>query len=337
MIYPSKINYLSVYALPVAVCTVTVIQCPNGNIVLMDCGSSSVVDNLYYADDVQQVLGKQLKNVFANLVITHPDRDHFNYMYIPSIKWNNVQSVIIGGKPQDYNYGNNNQFNDIYRFLEDAQKNNRLHMVNGGQSCIGDCNFDQYWCGTNSKIQFQILAANVGRTSNQKSIVMRIVHGQWSMLLSGDMEGAAATKIAKTLGNKLQSTVYKMSHHGASSQANKKTWLAQIRPVAAFASSAYNFGNNRHPRCDAIIRLLTFGTIVKAQKSHTLYCGNKGAGAAPTIFNDYEGHIYETSPSEDEMSVLAYNSNSGFEEIRILTLAKKRQALRRRMLALLAN
>ena len=313
-------NHLAVYAIPVGQGDCTVIQCPkpSGNIVLMDCGTSSAGKNQYYPNDVMNFLGKEIDNVVA-VMITHPDRDHFSY--IPTIMCNadKLRAVIIGGNLNDYNKYNQ-QFQDIRNFLEGANKNGKLCTINNGQKCIGNNNcvvgdLCTNFCD-NKNIKFQILAANVGSTSNQKSIVMKVVVGHWSMLLSGDMEGAAANEIARVLGPQLRSTVYKMSHHGASSQANQMNWLTTIQPKYAFASSAYNHGNNRHPRCDAINRLLNLGSIANAP-GHAFYCGNNGY---PTIINNFRWHIYETSPRSNKMCLLAYYSNG--DSIRKCTIVR---------------
>ena len=308
---PRPSGKLGVYALPVGQGDCTIIQCPkpSGNIVVMDCGTSG--GNRFSSKDVENFLGSQINKVVA-IMITHPDRDHFNYL--PQINWNRkgIGAVIIGGTPQNYYRSNNNEFKMIYNFLMDADKAGKLYTISNGQKCIGNCalqNIGTDFCG-NKNIQFQILAANVRSRSNQKSIVMKIVVGKWSMLLSGDMEGAAATQIAKSLGSHLHSTVYKMSHHGASSQANRIKWLTPIKPKYAFASSGYNHGNNRHPRCDAVQRLLSLGTIVHA-KGHSFYCGNR-RGVGPTTYDNFKWHIYETSPRSNEVCILAYYSNEKF-------------------------
>ena len=48
------------------------------------------------------------------------------------------------------------------------------------------------------------------------------------MLLSGDMEGDASVQIVNQLNGSLQSVVYKMSHHGASTLANMTGWLIHL-------------------------------------------------------------------------------------------------------------
>ena len=80
------------------------------------------------------------------------------------------------------------------------------------------------WCG-NTYINFNILAANIGPTSNEESIAMHIVYDNpqqplYSLLLAGDMEGMAAIDIAQSLESQPQSAVYQMANHGTSSLAN---------------------------------------------------------------------------------------------------------------------
>ena len=264
---------LQTYALPVGQGDCTVIQCPNGNTVVLDCGSSG--GNRLTPNQVDNFIQPQNNRVVA-IIITHPDQDHFNYLYQINFNATSITQVIIGGTLQNYNRPASPQFMMIYNWLLNFQNMGKLYTVNNGASCIGTANcpvpLGTDFCN-NQNIQFNILAANVGTTSNQKSIVMKSVVGQYSMLLPSDMEGTAANTIANTLGQQLQSVVYKIAHHGASTIANSPTWLAPIPPRTAFASSAYNFGNCRHPRCVTIQRILNLNTIVAAP-SHAFYCGN---------------------------------------------------------------
>ena len=299
---------LQVYALPVGQGDCTVIQCPNGNIVVLDCGSSG--GNRATPNQIENFLGAQIDQVVA-IIITHPDRDHFNYLY--QINWNttNINQVIIGGTLQNYNRPTSPQFVNIYNWLVNFNNMGKLYTVSNGQSCIGNCAvpLGTNFCN-NQNIRFNVLAANVGTTSNQKSIVVKAVVSQFSMLLPGDMEGPAATNIANTLGAQLQSVVYKIAHHGASTLANSLTWLTPIRPRMAFASSAYNFGNCRHPRCLTIQRIQNFQTIVQAT-SHDFYCGN-GPGVNPTQYNTFNDSMFETSPTPTVICMLTYlSSNQG--------------------------
>ena len=300
---------LNVYAIPVGQGDCTIIQCPNGNIVVLDCGSSG--GNRVTPQQIQDALGDLINQVVA-VIITHPDSDHFNYLY--QINWNldNIRAVIIGGVLDDYNRPRSPKFDEIYNWL--LRFGGRLATVNnraGMLPCIGDCttapgtNFCE-----NQNIVFNILAANIGPSSNEKSIVMKVIMlvNQWSILLPGDIEGGAANTIATDPGVRpqLHSTVYKIAHHGASRLANSQVWLDPIKPMHAFASSGYNFGSCRHPRCETINRLNTVGTIAMAPP-HAFYCGNP-RGVMPMQYEDFTESIFETSPNSNTICLLTYTS-----------------------------
>ncbi len=302
-VLPEASDNLEVYALPVGQGDCTIIQCPNGNLVVNDCGSSG--DNRLTAKGVKAFLGNRIGKVVA-IIISHSDQDHFEYLY--NIAWTttNIQQVIIGETLEAYKWKNKGK---IYKWLNDFKKAEKLVVVNNGESCIGTCTVLGNFC-SDPNIKFDILAANVGKTSNEKSIVMKInsakVYFNSNILLSGDMEGDASIKIANKLNNgQLKSTIYKMSHHGASDKANKDEWLKPIAPWMAFVSSGYNFGNCRHPRCTTINRLLSLHPFFFAPP-HTIYCCSDDKTEAPTQIAGFEKHIHETTPTPNMICLLKY-------------------------------
>ena len=307
---PAPTASLQVFALPVGQGDCTVIQCPNGNIIVFDCGSSGGPVRMLN-QGIEKWLGTSINRVVA-ILISHPNADHFNYL--PYIGWNpmSIGAVIIGGTVQSYEMRGQaigdwiNKWSNAGKLFTIGAKHSKPPS-----SCIGNCDVST---GTNfcsdSNIQFNILAANNGTasTSNELSIVMKMVVGEWSMLLSGDMEGTASLKIANLLGSKLQSVVYKMSHHGASSKANMDGWLGPIKPQFAFASSGYNYGKCKHPTCETKARLLELKTITKA-KPHQFYCGNPPSGS-PTPDNDFPYNMLQTSPNNTHICLLTYVSTT---------------------------
>ena len=307
---PPPSQHLQIFALPVGQGDCTVIQCPSGNIIFDDCGSSSTsnINNgpKLSPQQVQAFLGDRINNV-NTIVITHPDRDHYNYLYQIQFNTTLVQNVIIGGTLDDYD-GDRPEEMMIFNWLTQFQNMGKLYTVSNGNDCIGDCTvpISTNFCN-NLNINFNILAANEGNTPNQKSIVMKVTLGDFSILLPGDIEGGAATRIAQTLPQQLQSSVYKIAHHGASNQANRATWLQPIQPRSAFASSAYNFGNCRHPRCKAINNILALGTVVPT-RPHVTYCGNQ-LGVTLLNMPNFCRHIFETTPTNSLMCLLTYTSN----------------------------
>ena len=304
---PAPTASLQVFALPVGQGDCTVIQCPNGNIIVFDCGSSGGPVRMLN-QGIEKWLGTSINRVVA-ILISHPNADHFNYL--PYIGWNpmSIGAVIIGGTVQSYEMRGQaigdwiNKWSNAGKLFTIGAKHSKPPS-----SCIGNCDVST---GTNfcsdSNIQFNILAANNGTasTSNQQSIVMKMVVGGWSMLLSGDMEGQASLNIASQLGAQLQSVVYKMSHHGASRKANMNGWLTLIKPTFAFASSGYNYGRCKHPTCTTIDRLLNLNTITMTTP-HQFYCGNPRG--SPTINNSFPFNMLQTSPNSTHICLLTYIS-----------------------------
>ena len=297
---PPPTNTLQVFALPVGQGDCTIIQCPTGNIIVYDCGTSGGTKMTAYG--VQHWLSNSINNV-AYILITHSHGDH--HSYLPDIQWNynNLQGIIVGGQSSDYT-------GKTLNWLKNNE--NKVYPVNDGKRCIGNnpacvVNTGTNFCN-NQNYQFSILAANVGNNPNERSIVMKVrAAGGWSMLLSGDMEGKAATEITNQLGAGLQSVVYKMSHHGAT-RANTAHWVSQINPQYAFASSGYNFGICRHPTCEAIRTLTTSSSIDMTAPPHQFYCGN-GRYLPPTDCANYQYNILETSPSDTHICLLTYVSD----------------------------
>ena len=327
---------LQLYVLPVGQGDCNIIKCPDGQrMIMFDCGSSggrgtgrSKKGRGMESWDVKELLRDHLDKI-TTIIISHPDRDHFNYLQdlFPvdeeSGDFLAIEKVIIGSYLDDYDRGSDS-FYKTYEWLtkfEDAEKNGVeiLSSVSNGQSCMeSDSNDDPpcdvpgglNFCG-DKNVKFDILAANVGRTPNQKSIVLKIEHDDGtedatSFLLSGDMEGTAATRIAEALDKDLHADIYQISHHGASSQANEEPWLEKVSPLVAFASSGYDYGKYHHPRCMTIDRLLDIGSLYfdDESKIHEIYCGDyRGQPSTRDVVE-----VYQTSPAANSMCLLSFTS-----------------------------
>lgn len=304
---PQPTNHLQVYALPVGQGDCTIMQCPNGDIIVVDCGSQGG-NRKFSVADVKHYLG-DLSQRMVTVIITHADSDHYNYIdliFNDEASADRVQDVYIGETVANYDA-------DMQEWLQYYQLKNRLHTF---WPCIGKLDCGEFYFCRDVNIKFNILAVNLGASSNEKSIVMKVSVGQWSMLLPGDMEGTTATFIALTLGQQtLQSTVYKMAHHGASTRANSLYWLTLIQPKSAFASNGYNYGSYRHPRCETIARINFLQTIDQLALPHHLYCGySANTNLNPKQLNVARS-IYETSPSQNKMCILIYDSSGYFNSI----------------------
>jgi competence protein ComEC len=92
---------------------------------------------------------------------------------------------------------------------------------------------------------------------NNTSVVLRLVYGQSSILLSGDAESEVEAGLARRFGAFLESDVLKAGHHG-SKTSSSDVYLAAVRPrVAILSVGARNtFG---HPSPEVTARLDALG------------------------------------------------------------------------------
>lgn len=298
----SNTGILRVYALPVGQGDCTLIVCPNGNAVVYDCGTrTSQSQPIYTYADVQKFITSNTKQVVA-VIITHADVDHYNYLYKIDLNNDTLKSVIYGGNYTDYN--RKEGISDWIASLG-LYPQGKFQNVSNGHGCIGNCTVPSSldFC-QDSSVVFEVLAANVGRGSNnQKCIVMKLTYGTTTILLPGDIEDPAAKHIVEspTVG-KLRSQVYKIAHHGAGdcesgeSCSNSMEWLRAVSPEQSFVSQGYNFTQLRHPRCDTIYRLLELKTVEPAS-SHALYCGLESEELGLVQLSSFCHEIYATFPA----------------------------------------
>lgn len=258
---------LKIYALAVGQGDSTILICPeNNDLFIFDMGSVMHVMEPEYIQNVLLEYGKKYISARINIVISHGDLDHYNYLYevFNSDEINRrVDRIILGGSLENY----------IEKFNSWISKFDKVSIINDGKSCFGNSQctvkfnsaraikFPSF-CGSGSHVKFEALAANLDSNKgnkNARSIILRIDYKEWSILLPGDFETSRAENqlIEKYMNSgRLHVNMYKISHHGASKYANSQKFLDVIRPDAAFASQVPPPCKNHHPRCDTIYHLL---------------------------------------------------------------------------------
>ena len=110
--------------------------------------------------------------------------------------------------------------------------------------------------------------------SNTASIVLRIVYGNTSFMLTGDAPQGIEDYLVKTYGSQLDSDVLKLGHHG-SKTSTSDAWLDTVTPQYAVVSAGLD---NRygHPHQDVMQRVFARNI----QTSHT------GTDGTITFYSD---------------------------------------------------
>ncbi len=100
-------------------------------------------------------------------------------------------------------------------------------------------------------VGFQVLHRGEGRGAgsnaevNNDSLMLRVVFGEISLLLTGDLEAKGEQRTLNRWGEKIRSTVLQVPHHGAATSSTE-TFLDAVQPKVAVISVGLN-NRFRHP------------------------------------------------------------------------------------------
>lgn len=218
------------------------IQTPTGRQVLIDGGNSSSIINNHLGDRLP-FWDKSLDLVIA----THPDNDHVTSLPGVFARYR-IDKLITDGEGPDRN--------DAYTALIDAAETNDVPVeraLAGEVITIGD------------GVRLEILnpPGLLAETANTNSVVVRLVYGNFTALLTGDADFDAERAI-QAAGYPLQALVLKVGNHGARNSTSPG-FLAQVNPQIAIISAGENnrFGQPEQETLDrlAVAGVTTLNTM----------------------------------------------------------------------------
>lgn len=97
---------------------------------------------------------------------------------------------------------------------------------------------------------------------NELSVVSRLSYGDFSMLLTGDIEGDGEIRLVEMLGENGGCDVYKSAHHGSRGTGHLPL-LHKIRPSVSIVSCGTGYG---HPHIEAVERMEEVGSRIFVTK-----------------------------------------------------------------------
>ena len=289
---------LRIHYLPIGAGTCTVVECPGvaAPPMIIDCGSfSSATRGPGDLDEdaaeavVDAILAEH--DVDPNLVVSHGDTDHINYL--DSI-FDNVTAAHIwqGGFPDDYVQS----FKDLLVAQDgsgaDLHQNLATHFHND-QSPIDS----HLSCGTAS---VHILTVNSGSPKNARSLVLSIDYNDFSAVFTGDAEASTERQAIENFDGAVKTTVLSGSHHGADthgsngsskgvSAANISGWPAASSPEVMVYSHGKDHG---HPRCSIVSN---YHPSLARVPSHPFHCGDDQDDNEPaprnSVFAEYSTEV----------------------------------------------
>lgn len=186
---------------------------------------------------VPYLLDRQIKNV-DYIIFSHFDSDHCLGLFTV-IQELNVKNVVICEQ---------SKISTNYKFFCNLvkEKNVNVIKVKKGDALIVDkyTSIKFLWPDDNQLSQNPL---------NNNSVVCKVYYKNTSILFTGDIEKLAENEIIQVYGNKLQSNILKVAHHGSKTSSTEEFINAVNSRVVLIGVGKNNkFG---HPNEDVIKRL----------------------------------------------------------------------------------
>ena len=214
------------------------IQTPSGRQILIDGG--------HYPTVLNDQLGRQMPfwdREIDIVIATHADADHISGL--PGVfERYQVNQLIVGSLDEKRTAA----YAELFTLADDDQT--ERHEARAGEIITIE-----------EGLQLEILhpGAVLSEDRNDNSVSVRLVYGNFSVLLTGDAEEAAESHMVAS-GLPLRSLVFKAGHHGANN-ASTMRFLEAVRPqiVIISAGADNRFG---HPHPDVLARSAAIGATV---------------------------------------------------------------------------
>src|SRR3989344_656095 len=210
------------------------VEAPNGNQILIDGGSNKAV---------LRELSKQMPfydRTVDGIILTHPHLDHYG----------GLVDVLDNYKINlEMDSGNNNPESkgfDIYARKLEEEKAKRIFAKKGMR-----VNLDK---GLYLDILLPVINKK-GMSAHDEMVVARLVYGNNSFLLTGDMEDNLESFLL-SFGGSIKSDVLKVGHHGSKTSTSEK-FLGLVNPGLAIISAGKN-NKYGHPHKEVTNRLSVF-------------------------------------------------------------------------------
>lgn len=214
------------------------IETPDGHDVLIDGGKNSGV-----LAPLAMRAGRFDRSIDM-LVATHLDADHVGGL-VEVLAQYDVSTVMLGRAIADSPVAR--AFHDAL-IAEDAEL---LQAVRGQTITLG--------ATTTLTVLFPSVSPEP-LTGNRSSVVLRVTHGDFSVLLTGDAPTSVEEFLVGEYGAALKSDVLKLGHHG-SKTSTSPLLLAAAQPAHAVVSAGED-NSYGHPHPDVVARVHAHGANI---------------------------------------------------------------------------
>ncbi|MES3005087.1 MAG: MBL fold metallo-hydrolase [Patescibacteria group bacterium] len=204
------------------------IESPTGVQIVIDGGP-----NNFLSRELSAVLPWYDRHVDM-IIITNPDRDHYEGFFSFLDKYT-TDVLVKSATDQD---------NELYKQLEEKIDSKKIPTIVGVRGQVIDL-------GGGAYIQILFPDRDVpGLSSNDGSLVMRLVYGKTSVMLQGDSTAKIESYLLSLDGVNLDSDILKTGHHGSRTSSGEE-YVKAITPEWAIISAGKD-NSYGHPHKEVV-------------------------------------------------------------------------------------
>lgn len=232
---------------------ITVLDVEHGDAILLQDDKRNIMVDVGDSKN-RQLLEKKLAQHgverVKTVIISHHHKDHMGNIFTVAGKYG-VSNIYDNG---NVNSGNKNSIK-LHNILSKGDYNNRV--LKAGDVVQID---KGYYFEVLSPGDFLQSDKRIKNDQNNNSVVLKLHYGDFTMLLTGDIEAPTEALLLKKYGTSLKSDVLKVGHHGSKTSSYYK-FIEQVKPQYALISCG-DFAKYHHPNKNVVGSLEHLGAKV---------------------------------------------------------------------------
>jgi len=249
---------------------ITVLDVEHGDAILLQDDKRNIMVDVGDSKNrqlLEQKLSKYGVNRIKSVIVSHHHKDHMGNIFTVAGRYG-VSNIYDNG---NVNNGNKNSIK-LHNILSKGEYNNRV-LKSGDVVQIDK----GYYFEVLSPGEFLQADKRIKNDQNNNSVVLKLHYGDFTMLLTGDIEAPAEALLYKKYGSSLKSDVLKVGHHGSKTSSYYK-FIEQVKPQYALISCG-DFVKYHHPNKNVVGSLEHLGAkVYTTEKNGDLTIVTDGKG-----------------------------------------------------------
>lgn len=249
---------------------ITVLDVEHGDAILLQDDKRNIMVDVGDRKNrqlLEQKLSKYGVNRIKSVIVSHHHKDHMGNIFTVAGRYG-VSNIYDNG---NVNNGNKNSIK-LHNILSKGEYNNRV-LKSGDVVQIDK----GYYFEVLSPGEFLQADKRIKNDQNNNSVVLKLHYGDFTMLLTGDIEAPTEALLYKKYGSSLKSDVLKVGHHGSKTSSYYK-FIEQVKPQYALISCG-DFVKYHHPNKNVVGSLEHLGAkVYTTEKNGDLTIVTDGKG-----------------------------------------------------------